>query len=202
MISDAEFTQIAGEALAARGINVPAETTPAPASSSEALAQPAAAPTVDEQIAALEAPQTGGTDVPQMAEAFFDKAVSPAAYDFGKAPPSAEAMPLEQQATIRTFLASEQIPAGVGTYLASVWNKAAASPPTPEAIEQAESAVRADLARAHGAKAPGMIAAAQAEVSRMAKAAPWLPDALAQTGLGNDRRLIEFLFHRAEVRKG
>lgn len=202
MISDAEFSRIAGESLAARGITVPVETSPAPATTSATLAPPAAAPTVDEQIAALEAPITGMAEAPELAQAFFDAKVTPAAYDFGRAPQGVEAMPFEQQAQVRGFLASEQIPASIGNYLASAWNAAAANPPAPEAINRATAEVRAELARVHGENAKVMIEAAQAEVQRMAKAQPWLVDALGKTGLGNDRRLIEFLAHRATVRKG
>ena len=202
MISDAQAAETMASALADRGIAVPADAPAAPAATSETLAPTAAAPTVDEQLAALNAPITGGQDVPEMAAAFIDPTVTPAAYDFGRPAAGVEAMPLEHQAQIRDFLAAEQIPAAIGTHLAKEWNAAVANLPTPEAIKQAESAVRADLARTHGSRAPAIIEAARGEIQRMAQSAPWLMPALAQTGLGNSRVLIDYLHGRATARKG
>ena len=193
-----EIQQSESVAATASGTLAPGafDMRPAPASEPKQPAEAAPASGAD-------APQREFTQAEREADfqdgAFFDEAAQPGRYSFDRVPQGITHSP-EQELAARTLFAAEQVPAEVGRYLSTVWNKAAANPPTHEANIAAAERVTAQLTRMDPQRGAETIRLAQQEVDAIAQRNPAVRNWLEQSGMGNDPVLINYLANRARAR--
>lgn len=177
-------------------------TRPAPVASEPAQpADTAAGDALNGTVDAQQQEQTqDDADADFQDGTFFDESAQPGRYSFDRVAPGIQHSP-QQEVAARTLFAAEQVPAEVGRYLSTVWNKAAAAgPQTPEANAAAAERVTAQLTRMDPAQGAETIKLAQQEVEAIAKRTPAVREWLEQSGMGNDPFLINYLANRARAR--
>ena len=220
MAEDIGFFEIAASAMQAQGLVAPeqvhAERTalhlelgmeppPAyvpPGATAPTPAQTLTAATLGGEPAAQGQAQPEAQPVDPLDALVFQGASSPSEFRFGALPPGVTATPegMKQEIEMRSFMHAEQIPASIGSEIGRLWNKAAAAPPTPEALEQGRQSGTAALTRLWGDDTQHHLAVAQAEVQRMAKARPEIIRMLEDSGLGNSPWLVSSLYSLAKAR--
>ncbi len=179
----------------------PAATTPAvPA----APAAPAKAPTLDEQIAAINAPITGqdGKTDALFAEAMAPLA-TPDAYELPGITAGQQHTP-EQTALLteaRTALHGAGLAAPIAKAIAERINDGLGKPPNDIQRAHANAAGTTQLRQAWGADFDANLKAVRGEVRRLAEKSPNLIAWLETSGSGNDPFVVRSLFNSMYARR-
>lgn len=134
-----------------------------------------------------------------MEASFWDESAHPGRYSFNQPPPGFQHSP-QQELQVRQLFAEEKLPPEIGRHITTLWNRALLSPPSHKDNLAAMQRVTADISRHDPVRGAETIRLAQAEIQAIAKRNPAVLDMLEQSGLGNDRWLIEHLANRARAR--
>lgn len=171
----------------------------AASTSAQVLGVPGAAPDAPASEAPAISVAQPDAAVEAMDASFWDATANPGRYSFDQPPPGIERSP-EQELQVRQLFADEQVPSEVGRHITTLWNRALLNPPSREANVAAMQQLHADITRHDPERGAETIRLAQAEVQAIAKRNPGVLDMLEQSGLGNDRWLVEHLANRARAR--
>jgi hypothetical protein len=133
--------------------------------------------------------------------AAFQGAKSPAEYRFEQPLPGTDLKTdMAQEIEIRGIFHAAEVPPAIGTEVAKLWNRAAASPPTEAQLEVSRQQCEQTLAKAWGADFSKNLGIAMAEVQRISAGNPKLIGMLEQSGIGNSAWLCQTLLHMAKAR--
>ena len=120
-------------------------------------------------------------------------------YRFDAPPPGTEASQ-EQALAIKQVFMDAEIPAALGNMAAKLYDQAAASPPTPMAIQSAIVTTQAALEKQYGADTERCLEAARGEVARMAAKNPNIPRMMDESGMSSNLYVINSLISLARAR--
>ena len=167
----------------------PAEATATATSTSKQLGAPAGATAGADPAAQELAPEIDPLDA-----AIFAGAKSAGEYKF-EPPPHGTAIDLNQEVAMRAALVQAGIPPEIGSHFGTLYNKAAAAPPTPTDRPRMEQEANTVLRKQWGADFGKNLSAVKAEVAKVGQAHPELIAALEVSGLGSNHLVISSLYN-------
>jgi hypothetical protein len=187
---------------------------PLPGPSSQPAAQPAAptarlsdylgaaepaAPVLD-PVAAAEAAIRAEEERQSDILAFATAPPSIAHYQLDLPPRGVETS-IEQEVAMRTLFLETGVPAGLGSEVSRLWNRAILNPPSDVDRTLQGKTAQVSLEQAWGPDFQKNLAAAQGIVAQMAKTRPEVVQMLEDSGLGNNVYIIKSLYNMARARR-
>ena len=184
-----DLQSVMGEALIARGV-MTAEAVAVDLATTQGIAPPApGAPPADQAEQPAEA-------VEPPHDAFLPPA-DPAGYRFAAPPPGVAPIALDEELSVRQNLHVAGVPNALAASVMQQVYKAASNPPSDADLIQATAKGREQVAHKYGADAPKVLAAAKAELARIAGADPHIQRVVDASGLGSSLWMVSTLYNLA-----